>query len=93
MIVLLSNAKKILTDSGGLQKEAYFLKVPCVTLTDQTEWIETLDGGWNVLSQIDKSVIVNNVLNTQTDFKVFEKKYFGDGRATERITEILEAVF
>lgn len=93
MIVLMSHAKKILTDSGGLQKEAYFLKVPCVTLTDQTEWIETLDGGWNVLSPIEKNSIVNRVLDTHTDAKVFEKNYFGDGKATEKITKILEEVF
>lgn len=93
MIVLSSHAKKILTDSGGLQKEAYFLRVPCVTLTDQTEWVETLDGGWNVLCPADKSVIVGHVLNTRTDSAVFEKQYFGDGRATEKIAKILEAVF
>lgn len=93
MIVLMSHANKILTDSGGIQKEAYFLKVPCVTLTDQTEWIETLDGGWNVLCQTDKNNIVNKVLSTHTDLKVFEKNYFGDGKAAEKIIRILEAVF
>ncbi len=93
MIVLMSHARKILTDSGGLQKEAYFLKVPCVTLTDKTEWIETLDGGWNVISPIEKSNIVGKVLITHTDIKVFEKNYFGDGKATEKITKILEEIF
>jgi UDP-GlcNAc3NAcA epimerase len=93
MIVLMSHANKILTDSGGVQKEAYFLRVPCVTLTDQTEWIETLDGGWNVLCQIDMNNIVNKVLSTHTDLKVFEKNYFGDGKATGKILRVLEAVF
>jgi UDP-GlcNAc3NAcA epimerase len=93
MIVLMSHANKILTDSGGIQKEAYFLKIPCVTLTDQTEWIETLDGGWNVLCQIDKNNIVNSVLSTHTDLKVFENNYFGDGKATEKIIKVLETVF
>lgn len=93
MIVLMSHANKILTDSGGIQKEAYFLKIPCVTLTDQTEWIETLDGGWNVLCQINKTDIVNKVLYTHTDPKVFENNYFGDGKATEKIIGIMETVF
>lgn len=93
MIVLMSHANKILTDSGGVQKEAYFLKVPCITLTDQTEWMETLDGGWNVLCRIDKNDIVNKVQSTHTDLEVFEKNYFGDGKAAERITEILTAEF
>jgi UDP-N-acetylglucosamine 2-epimerase len=89
----MNHANKIITDSGGIQKEAYFLKVPCVTLTDQTEWIETLDGGWNVLCRTDKNSIVNQVSDTHTDPRVFEKKYFGDGKAAERIVKILEAVF
>lgn len=93
MIVLMSHANKILTDSGGVQKEAYFLKVPCTTLTDQTEWIETLDGGWNVLCKIDKNDIVDKVLSTRTDLKAFEKNYFGDGKAAEKIIKVLETEF
>jgi UDP-N-acetylglucosamine 2-epimerase len=89
----MSNAKKIVTDSGGMQKEAYFLKVPCVTLTDQTEWPETLDGGWNVLCSTEKKEIADKVLITHTDEKVFEKNYFGDGKAARKIIKILEALF
>jgi UDP-GlcNAc3NAcA epimerase len=62
MLILMANARKILTDSGGIQKEAYMLGVPCVTLSENTEWVETLEGGWNVLVGADKCGIVQAVL-------------------------------
>lgn len=58
---LLGHAKKLLTDSGGIQKEAYILKVPCITLRENTEWIETVEEGWNVVAGVDKETIVKLV--------------------------------
>ncbi len=61
MACLESNARMILTDSGGIQKEAYWLKVPCVTLRDETEWVKTVETGWNCLAGANREKIVHAV--------------------------------
>ena len=61
MLHLMNNAEKILTDSGGIQKEAYMLGKPCITLRENTEWVETVDAGWNVLVGADMEKIVKAV--------------------------------
>ena len=61
MVRLVSSARMVLTDSGGLQKEAYWLGVPCVTLREETEWVETVQSGWNVLVGTNLEKIIQAV--------------------------------
>lgn len=88
MLYFTKNAIKIITDSGGLQKEAYIMGVDCVTVRDQTEWVETLTGNNNILSKPDTEDILNKVNNTIVDVTV-KKNYYGDGDAANKILEIL----
>jgi UDP-GlcNAc3NAcA epimerase len=90
MLYLTANAYMVLTDSGGLQKEAYFLKTPCTTLRDETEWIETLENGWNVLSTVDSSSIIRNATRPLSCLQQDQRMEFGEGRAAEMIVERIE---
>ena len=87
MLWLEKNAKKILTDSGGVQKETYFAKAPCITLRDETEWVETVKSGWNILVGDDKQKIIKAVKKFNP--KKPQYKYFGDGKTAKRIVKIL----
>lgn len=89
MLSLTSNAYMVITDSGGLQKEAYFLKTPCTTLRDQTEWVETLENSWNVLSQIDVEEIKTKVQRKLTCLQHPQPNSFGKGDATLKICEAI----
>ena len=88
MLVLAQNARMILTDSGGLQKEAYFYKVPCLTLRPETEWVETVAAGWNRLVGAEKEGIIEAIHSFKPPAGE-PQQLFGDGRAAERIAEVL----
>lgn len=81
MLYLTANAYMVVTDSEGLQKEAYFLKTPCTTLRDQTEWVETLENGWNVSSSIDNNIILKTVTRELDCLQYPQPMLFGDGNA------------
>jgi UDP-GlcNAc3NAcA epimerase len=87
MVQLERHACAILTDSGGVQKEAYWLGVPCVTLRDETEWVETVAAGWNVLAGADAGRIVAAVRGLAPP--AARPPLYGDGHAAERVVRAL----
>lgn len=87
MQTLSMNAKVILTDSGGLQKEAFFHKVPCITLRDETEWIETVESGWNTLAGANRHKIIDNFFNLNMPSN--SERFYGDGYASNKIIDSL----
>ncbi len=89
MLVLEQNAKAILTDSGGMQKEAYFFGVPCITMRTETEWVETVETGWNVVVGANRENIINAIRSFKTANP--RPKLYGDGRAAEKIVQCLTA--
>ncbi|EJP6472717.1 UDP-N-acetylglucosamine 2-epimerase (non-hydrolyzing) [Clostridium botulinum] len=91
MITLEMNSQKIVTDSGGVQKEAFFMKKPCITMRDETEWVETVKNGWNIVVGTDKNKILNSILNFQPNG--YQKSIFGDGKASYKILDIINNVF
>lgn len=88
MLMLEKHSKIIITDSGGVQKEAYFQKVPCITLRDETEWRELVDNGWNFLA------------NPKNLCEIFDRKHsivfpktdtiYGSGKASDKIVKVLQ---
>jgi UDP-GlcNAc3NAcA epimerase len=80
------HARAVLTDSGGVQKEAYLAGVPCVTLRANTEWVETVDAGWNVLVDLDAHAALA-ALERRTPAE--RPELYGDGHASERCVEAI----
>jgi UDP-N-acetylglucosamine 2-epimerase len=88
MLWLCRHATKVLTDSGGLQKEAYFLGVPCVTLRDETEWVETLENGWNQVVGTDPVAISQAASSPRPTGR--QAPVYGQGDTAQRIVGVLE---
>lgn len=90
MMVLEENARMIATDSGGVQREAYFMSIPCLTLRDETEWLETVQVGWNKLVGVEKE----QILSVWKDFAPphDHPPIFGDGTASNKIASIISAI-
>jgi UDP-GlcNAc3NAcA epimerase len=85
---LARHARAVLTDSGGVQKEAYLLGVPCVTLRDTTEWVETVEAGWNVLVDLDRDAALAALERRPPPER---PELFGGGHASDRVCEVVAA--
>lgn len=92
MVMLEKNAALIMTDSGGVQKEAFFYHVPCVTLRDETEWLELVEAGWNqIVPPVNAETIKSAILQTRKGGKSIQP--YGDGKASELIADELGKSF
>lgn len=91
-INLIKNAKKVVTDSGGVQKEAYLLQTPCITLRSNTEWVETVNQGWNHLTGTDTKTIVRNIMEWDPSSES-QRPIFGRGNTSDEIIHRINELF
>ena len=89
LTALLCNARAVLTDSGGLQKEAYLAGVPCITLRPSTEWTETVEHGWNTLVDLDADAALRALEHFAREPPRERPPLYGDGHAGERVVSAL----
>lgn len=89
MLALEGNARAVLTDSGGVQKEAFWLSVPCITLRDETEWVETVESGWNTLTGTDTKRILAALATPKPTTP--PPTIYGNGHAAEAIATLLSS--
>ncbi len=90
MIMLLKNCEMVITDSGGVQKEAFFFEKQCITMREETEWVELVEQGFNILTGSDAQKIVNAYHESKTQKSDFSINLYGQGLAAERaVKEIL----
>ncbi|TLS76049.1 UDP-N-acetylglucosamine 2-epimerase (non-hydrolyzing) [Mariprofundus erugo] len=89
MVQLEESAKVVVTDSGGVQKEACFFNVPCVTMRDETEWVETVESGWNRLACATSEAIMNAIVEALNSEGIKPVYPYGNGDAAQKILETL----
>ncbi len=91
IIELLKNCSVVMTDSGGLQKEAFFFRKNCVTMRDQTEWVELIENEVNVLTGADKELLIDSVQKMLTKSSDFDVNLYGNGKASEAIVTAIQS--
>jgi UDP-GlcNAc3NAcA epimerase len=92
MIELLKHCSLVMTDSGGLQKEAFFFHKNCVTLREETEWIELVEHGYNLLAGADKNEILKSFQQMESVKNNFSEKFYGDGEAVNKIADMINRI-
>lgn len=89
MVWLMSNARAVITDSGGIQKEAYILRIPCITLRNTTEWVETVEDGWNVLVDNDMEALQDAIIHYSQSAPENHHMRYGNGSASGTIVHLI----